>query len=134
MTAPARARAWVRVATAYFAAAVALGLWMGVSGDHRLLTVHAHLNLLGWVSMALFGLLGVAFPSLVQGRLAGAQFWLHQLGTPVMLVALSLRLTGHEAAEPWVGAGSVMVVAAVALFAWQVLRRLEAPAAAERPR
>ena len=50
---------------AYFcfvAAAVAalcgmsLGIFMGIRGDFTLVPVHAHINLLGWVSLALYGL------------------------------------------------------------------------------
>lgn len=33
-----------------------LGIWMGVSDDHTLGPVHVHLNLIGWVSMAVIGL------------------------------------------------------------------------------
>ncbi|MGF6674372.1 hypothetical protein [Paraburkholderia tuberum] len=36
MTDNARSRAWFRVAVVYFAAAVALGIVMGASGDHTL--------------------------------------------------------------------------------------------------
>jgi hypothetical protein len=53
-----RSRAWLRLAVAYFAVGVMLGVAMGASGDHSLFPLHAHINLLGWVSMALFGLIG----------------------------------------------------------------------------
>lgn len=129
MTDNARSRAWFRLATVYFAIAVALGIAMGASGDHTLTAVHAHLNLLGWVSMALFGLIGMAHPAVTQGPLATAQFWLHNTGVPVMLVALALRLKGHAAAEPVVGLASVAVGIGVALFAWLVLTRVGAPSA-----
>jgi hypothetical protein len=33
-----------------------LGIAMGISQDFSLTPVHAHLNLLGWVSMLLYGL------------------------------------------------------------------------------
>jgi hypothetical protein len=33
-----------------------LGIWMGVSGDHTLGPTHAHLNVIGWLTMAVFGL------------------------------------------------------------------------------
>jgi len=42
-----RARAWFRLAAAYFAVGVMLGVAMGASGDHSLFPVHAHINLLG---------------------------------------------------------------------------------------
>ena len=33
-----------------------LGIFMGITGDYTLAPAHAHNNLLGWVSMAIFGL------------------------------------------------------------------------------
>jgi len=129
----ALSRAWFRVAVIYFVVAVALGIVMGASGDHTLTAVHAHLNLLGWVSMTLFALIGTAHPAMTEGRVATAQFWLHNIGVPVMLAALALRLKGFAAAEPLIGLASVVVGLGVVLFAWLVLTRIGAhPATSER--
>lgn len=124
MTDNARSRAWFRVAVVYLVAAVTLGIVMGASGDHTFTPVHAHLNLLGWVTMALFALVGRAHPAITEGPVATAQFWLHNIGVPVMLGALALRLKGYEAAEPLIGLASIIVGIGVALFAWLVLTRI----------
>ncbi|MBB5510415.1 hypothetical protein [Paraburkholderia atlantica] len=121
-----RARAWFRLAAVYFAVGVALGVLMGASGDHSLFPVHAHINLLGWVSMALFGLIGTAYPSVGIGRVACAQFWMHNIGVPVTLAALTLRLKGVDAAEPVIGVGSIIVGVSVLLFAWLIYTRIGA--------
>ncbi|HET8870922.1 MAG TPA: hypothetical protein VFM48_10770, partial [Aquabacterium sp.] len=78
----ARSRTWLRLAVLYFVSAVALGVVMGASGDHMMMPVHAHLNLLGWVSMALFGLIGLAYPQVHEGRVATVQFWLYNACLP----------------------------------------------------
>lgn len=130
MTDNPRSRAWFRVAVVYFVVAVALGIAMGASGDHTLAAVHAHLNLLGWVSMVLFALVGMAHPRTIEGPLATAQFWLHNLGVPVMLGALALRLKGYAAVDPVIGVASVVVGVGAALFAWLVLTRIGTQAAA----
>ncbi|HJV60776.1 MAG TPA: hypothetical protein VJ743_07500 [Albitalea sp.] len=129
MTDNNRSRAWFRVAVAYFVVAVALGIVMGASGDHTLAPVHAHLNLLGWVAMTLFALIGMAHPATTEGPLATAQFWLHNIGVPVMLGALALRLKGYAAVEPVIGVASVVVGLGVLLFAWLVFTRIGARAA-----
>ena len=77
-------------------------------------------KVLGWVSMTLFALIGTAHPAVTEGRMATAQFWLHNLGVPVMLAALALRLKGVAAAEPLIGLASVVVGLGVVLFAWLV--------------
>ena len=58
MDAAALSRRWFLAAVTYFVIGIGLGVYMGASGDHSLFPVHAHINLLGWVSMALIGLLG----------------------------------------------------------------------------
>lgn len=44
------------VAALSLLAGVTMGLTMGMTHDYQLRPVHAHTNLVGWVSMALFGL------------------------------------------------------------------------------
>ena len=53
---------------------VYLGMWMGVNKDFTLAPVHAHLNLLGWASLALFGLTYSAYPQIGRTRLAACHF------------------------------------------------------------
>ncbi|EJM91253.1 MULTISPECIES: hypothetical protein [unclassified Pseudomonas] len=119
-----RSRTWFRLAALYFAIGVMLGVAMGASGDHSLFAVHAHVNLLGWVSMALFGIIGTAHPSITEGRAAAAQFWMYNIGVPVMLGALTLRLKGVAAIEPLIGAASILVGCSVLLFVWLVFSRI----------
>lgn len=129
MTDNPRSRTWFRVAVVYFAVAVALGIVMGGSGDHSLMAVHAHLNLLGWVSMSLFGLIGLAYPAITEGRLARWQFWIYNIGLPAMLLALAAQLKGVAGLGPVLGIGSLVTGIGVALFAWLVITRV-----ATRPR
>ena len=49
---------------------VSMGVFMGAAHDFTLMPVHAHLNLLGWVSLALFGLVHRAYPQLGEYRSA----------------------------------------------------------------
>jgi hypothetical protein len=43
---------------------VSVGIYMGATHDHTLSPVHAHINLLGWASLALFGLVYKCYPDL----------------------------------------------------------------------
>jgi hypothetical protein len=122
-----RAHAWLKISVLYFAFAVIVGAAMAASPAHdfRLMPVHAHLNLLGWVSMGLIGLLHLRFPALGDGKLAAVQFYSYQIGVPAMLLALSLFLTGTAGIEPIVGILSMIVVLSIVLFAvkfWRVCR------------
>jgi hypothetical protein len=119
-----RSRTWFRLAALYFAIGVMLGVTMGASGDHSLFAVHAHINLLGWVSMALFGVIGALHPSMTEGRAAAVQFWTYNLGVPVMLGALTLRLKGFASIEPLIGVASILIGVSVLLFTWLVFSRI----------
>jgi hypothetical protein len=49
---------------------------MGAAHDFQFAPVHAHLNLLGWASLALFGLIYRAYPALQDSWLAKAHLLL----------------------------------------------------------
>jgi cbb3-type cytochrome oxidase subunit 1 len=108
---------FIKIAGVYFFIAVILGLVMGIIHNFSFTSVHAHLNLLGWVSMALFGLIYSVYPRAGQTKLAGAHFWLHNIGLPVMQGSLFMQiLTGNAAMTIGTIIGSLFVVAGVLLF------------------
>jgi cbb3-type cytochrome oxidase subunit 1 len=118
--AEAAARRWIVIALVYFVAAVSMGVVMGASHDFRLKPVHVHANLLGWVSMALMGLVYRLYPSAAASRLAGWHFVLYQLALPAMLGGLAALMFGQPGAEPVVGVASVVMLVAVFCFALAV--------------
>ncbi|MEX6501003.1 hypothetical protein [Pseudomonas zhanjiangensis] len=119
----AYSRRWIYLAIVYFCLAVGLGVFMGLSGDHRLMAVHAHLNLLGWVSLSLIGVIYHYFPRAAGSRLASLQFWLHNLTLPLMMLALTLVTLGTPQAGPLLGASAVAMLLAVLLFATNMFWR-----------
>lgn len=93
---------------------------MGANHDFRLKTVHVHANLLGWVSMALMGLVYRLYPSAAASRLAAWHFALYQFALPLMLGGLAAMMLGQRGAEPVVGLASVAMFSAVVCFALSV--------------
>jgi hypothetical protein len=101
---------------------VSLGIYMGISHDHRLAPVHVHLNLIGWVSIFLFGLFYKVHQSAV-GWLAIAQVLLSAIGYFAMLSGLAgLLITANPAFQPLIVGGSIMVWTGFALFVCIVVR------------
>lgn len=113
---------WFKLAVLYLIIGVALGLHMAKSGNHGMYPVHAHINLLGWVSMALFGLIYRQFPALAGNRLARAHFWLYNLALPVNMATLYMYLGGNADIEPVLGVASMVLGLAIAVFAINVLK------------
>jgi hypothetical protein len=115
-------KAYLKVATVYFTIGVLAGLTMGIIHDFRFTSVHAHVNLLGWVSMALFGIIYHFYPNAANSKLAKTQFWLHNIGVPVMLGGIALQVLGVSAALPPTIIGSLAVVIGVILFMVNVFK------------
>jgi putative Mn2+ efflux pump MntP len=112
-----------------FQAAVLLGLtgilWgiiMAVSQDHSAMPAHAHLNLLGWVSLFLFGIYYRLHPSLDGARVAMIQVGIWIVGTVILTIGVGLLHSGRPVGEPFAGVGSIIVLGGMVLFGWQVLR------------
>ena len=112
---------FVKIAVVYLVLGGILGLAMGISGKFQLASVHSHLLLLGWASLALAGLVYHWYPQAAATRLARFHFWLHNLGLPAFMIGLALLLTGSEWALPLVAGSSTVVMAGLALFAVNVL-------------
>lgn len=96
---------------------MSLGIFMGSAQDFTLAPAHAHLNLLGWVTMALYGLYHRAAE-----RTTGLAGWLQAgsgaLGAMLMAGGLGLYLAhGHDDRfVPIVIAGSLLAVASMVMF------------------
>jgi hypothetical protein len=93
-----------------------LGVWMGANQDFVLRPVHAHINLLGFASMMLFGLFYRAFPSAGRGWLPMAHFVLSVIGFLILMPSLALMLLGKPLFMPGMIASEIMLVASIALF------------------
>jgi cbb3-type cytochrome oxidase subunit 1 len=117
----------LKVAVVYFAIAIILGLVMGIIHDFSLTSVHAHLNLLGWVSMALFGVIYHLYPNAGETKLAKIHFWLHNLGVPIMQGGIALMsITENGVFLILTIISSIAVVLGGLLFAINVLKHVKA--------
>jgi cbb3-type cytochrome oxidase subunit 1 len=93
---------------------VTFGMYMGGSGDHSFAPVHAHINLVGFTLMMVFGLTYRLIPSMTNGMLATVHFWLHAVGTTVMLLLLYMLFSGAIPEDS--GVMVIMPIAEMAVF------------------
>ena len=87
--------AFLLLAGACLIIGVCLGIYMGASEDLQLVAVHTHINLVGWASLALFGVIYRLYPELAASRLARAQFWLSAPSALVFPVGIYLAQRYH---------------------------------------
>lgn len=105
------------------------GAIMGAKEDFTLAPAHAHLNLVGWATMALMG----TFYALSGkgGRLGWINFGLSASAVVVMIPSLVLFLNGDKAAHNAVAFASVLAILGMATFLFNVLMTWRGAAAAE---
>ncbi|MDY7087564.1 MAG: hypothetical protein SYR96_20920 [Actinomycetota bacterium] len=116
----------------YVAAAAALltgvpaGAWMLVVDDDgrpRLLLFHAHVNLLGWVTLTVLGTLLTFWPTVLRTRMADGAITAARRALPVAVTGLTVLSIGVLAWWPPLAAGGLALIAlAVALTARPVLQ------------
>jgi hypothetical protein len=99
-----------------------LGIVMGAREDFQLVPVHAHLNLAGWASLALFGLTYRAYPEIAATRLALWHFIVSGIASVLLPVGIGLAVLRNQPALAIVA--SILWLLGVLMFLAQLLRLL----------
>jgi peptidoglycan/LPS O-acetylase OafA/YrhL len=111
-----------RAAVLMVLAGMIWGMVMGISQDHSTMPAHAHLNLLGWVSLFLFGIYYRLHPNIDINPLARVQVWIWIVATLVLAVGIALVHSGHGIGDPIAAVSSLVVFVDMILFGWLVFR------------
>ena len=112
------------LASASLVAGVTIGVVMGMTHDFTLMPVHAHLNLLGWASLALFGLVYRAYPELGERRTAKLHLALCAPSALLLPAGIALAILKDQpglaigASLLWL-AGSIVFLVQLAGFAFR---------------
>jgi hypothetical protein len=116
----------VKISAVYMSVGLVIGLKMGLSGNHALATVHSHIGLLGWTTMAMTGLVYIVRPRCADSKLSRLYFWLHNIGLPIMMISLVLyHGYGNAQAEKVAGIGSIIVLLALFVFTINIFKNLK---------
>src|SRR5579872_940026 len=107
------------LATLLLLCGAVLGIRMGASEDFTLTPVHAHLNLAGWASLALFGLVYRAYPELAQRRIAPFHFIVSATGSVLLPIGIGLAVLKGEPTLAIIA--SLLFLLGVILFFIQLL-------------
>ena len=98
---------------------------MSIAHDYHLTPVHVHINLLGWVSLAVAGIIYTLYPQVATTKLAKIHFWLHNLSLPFMMLGLGFVLYGKTAWVPLVSVSATILVLSILLFAYNIFTKLK---------
>jgi hypothetical protein len=107
-------------ATIYVAIGMVWGIVMSATMDHSLAPAHAHLNLIGWVTMGLFGIYYHNVPQAAETHMAKFHFAIATLGLLLIVpgIVMALRQTGETLAK----AGSALTLISMLIFIFTVFR------------
>lgn len=119
-------RAFFILAVLMGLAGMLLGIQMGMAHDFTLVPVHTHINLVGWVSLALFGI-GYRLGLAKADALAVIHFWIAAAGAILLPVGIYLAATQEQPVLAIIA--SLLVLASMLLFLINVVRAWSAPAA-----
>ena len=99
-----------------------VGIWMGTSGPDTFnyAPVHAHINLVGWASMFLFGLFYRGTPSAAGTVLANVHFWCALLGAILLVLGIVGAVMPNPTLDLIVIPGSLLTLASMLIFLWVV--------------
>lgn len=111
----------------YALAGVTLGVAMAASENFTLRSVHTHLNLIGWATMAIYAVYYQLVPEAARLGSARAHFWMANAGLIVLTGAVALLVSGVKAAAPGAAVGSIITLASLALFTFIVFKTSRRP-------
>ena len=115
-----------RIAVLFVLTGMVMGVYMAASHNHALAPAHAHINLIGWVSLFLIGLFYERRPHLDKSTGARWQVIVYAIGALVVNAALTALMLGNAGAEPGAAAGSFIVLGSMLWFGWLVFRHVDA--------
>lgn len=107
---------YIAAASLYAVAGMSLGLYMHLTLWKRPIPFHGHLDSLGWLSLAVVGIVLHIFPWARDHKLAVVQFVLLQGGTFLMLGGLPIVIMGFTNIPLTIGA--LMVPAGYVVFSF----------------
>lgn len=116
----------MRVGVVVLLVGMLAGIAMGIEQDFMLAPAHAHFNLIGGVLLFVFGLYYRLVPAAGTTVLAKVQGWLHISGAILFPAGIAIVLVKGTSLIAAPILGSLIVIAAMALFAVIVFRTTRA--------
>lgn len=112
-------RKFMMTALGYAIVGMLLGIHMAASHNHIQHVTHAHIMLIGFVISMAYALCHKLWLGNTTSGLAKAQYYLHQVGTIVVLVSLFLMygsFASVDTMEPFLAISSILVLLGMILM------------------
>lgn len=133
-------KSFLKASLAWLAMGVTVGVAMAIEPQWTVYrAIHMHMNLLGFVTMMIYGVAYHVVPRFLghplhAPRLAGAQWWIANIGLPLMCIGFAFRARGILApATTILGVGAGLSAASAYAFVYNLWRTIDGRRPARRP-
>ncbi len=124
-------RKFLLTAFGYAILGLALGIHMAASKNHGQMVTHAHIMLVGFVVSFVYAVCHKLWLPSAPSKLASAQYYVHQLGSFLLLVGLFLaygNFVQPQFVEPVLSVGSLTVFVGLIMMKIYLLKSYKKPA------
>ena len=114
-------RKFILTSLGYAILGMLLGIVMAASKDHGQMVTHAHIMLVGFVVSFIYGLCHKLWLNNITTKLAVIQYYVHQIGALVLLIALFLyygKFVTLETIDP------VLALSSITVFIGMILMKI----------
>ncbi|MRX28396.1 TonB-dependent receptor [Kangiella sp. HZ709] len=118
-------RRYLVTALGYAILGISLGIYMASTKNHIQNVTHAHMLLIGFVISFVYAVCYKLWVANDNSKLVNLQYWLHQVGTIIIIVGLYLMYGNHIASNiigPVLGVGSILILIAIILMKILVIK------------
>ncbi|NVJ67375.1 MAG: TonB-dependent receptor [Gammaproteobacteria bacterium] len=118
-------RKYLVTALGYAILGMILGIYMASTKNHIQHVTHAHILLIGFVVSFVYSVCYKLWITDSNTKLVNIQYWLHQIGTLIIIIGLYLMYGNHVAGNvigPILGIGSISVLVAMVLMKVLVIK------------
>ncbi|MDQ6827696.1 MAG: hypothetical protein M3081_02390 [Gemmatimonadota bacterium] len=126
-------KAFLKSSLAWLTIGVTLGAAMAIAPSLAIYRLaHVHMNLIGFVGMMIAGVAYHVVPRftghpLHSRRLAGAHWWLANVGLAIFVAGFALRPLGFRSSPLLLGIGGSLSALGMYLFAYNLWRTIDTP-------
>ncbi|ARJ38088.1 hypothetical protein SporoP8_03760 [Sporosarcina ureae] len=122
---------WIKAAVIYFLIGVGFGLYMHATIQLQWGATHAHINVVGWLTTAMIGVIYTIYPQAGNSILGKSHFWLYNIGLPVLLIGMLIIQPALGLPKILIqicvwGGGSALAIS-ILLFIVNVFKNVHAP-------
>ena len=124
---------WIKISVLYLIVGIAFGLFMHYAVDLRWGATHAHINVVGWLSTGLMGVIYSVYPRAGNSGLGILHFWTYNIGLPFLLFGMGyIQINPGLLMEITVSGGGILVAIGVLVFAANIYTNIHSTTDTQR--